>query len=1531
MKKGSSTDKRYLRRAFNRSYYYKKGEKFEEASSGSKKVNGVAESSNPNGASANGKGAGAERKGKDVDVQSHEDPWDRDPEEEGELNNEHLFYTVEEAEPKNKKVAKMTLSGKEKELLPKNEEECNKGSGPNGGGNGNKEEGDSQDKNNILCPLCVEVLDETDRNFFPCDCGYQICLWCLYYIRDHMCNKCPACRRSYDEKNFIYNRETHEQLVKKQKSNHKGNKTDANNSSNNNGTNAPNGVSGSSGAGQNVGTSSTFLGITNNALLNHYSGSSSAIFNRPELYKNPNTYNIHEHENIFEIIKGIRVVQRNLVFVIGITANYAKKNILKKNEYFGKYGQIQNIIINKSQAYNPHYNGPSFSAYITYSNEKEAINAIYFIDGMVLDNKILKASFGTTKYCAAYLKNSICTNEDCFYLHELGNVIDSFSKDDIHGPKHIYHDLLYFYFKKHPDKKSEQNNNSHDASGGVVVKSGRKGEDGMVGGVATSGGGATASCPPAMLSFAAAMSSTNEKDLADPNKRSDTMDEGTHSKKQHSSMASLLSDGKAKSLEIAGKGLGRSGEKGTEDMKKDTKMKDALTSKGANKDNHHAGEEKSKWSSEGNFANLIKNAGIAMTSLQEGDEEKNNAQTKSKKKKKKQKSEENIPITHRGKEDHGATATSTAIANASASASATHKEKNYKDSLHNNGASTHDNASKNNSLELDEDPYYADGMSENYPLITDVHFDKDKKKKMKKKAEKKKANEKKKAEEAKVGEAKVSEAKEGEAKLSEAKVSEAKAGEEKMAKVKVAEAKTGGAKTGKAPTEELPAEDQKTSGKGGQSAPDAVQNEQPSEVDFPPLREDDKDAKKQKKKHPNSGSSAANITNIANVANVTTVSSSVSANVENKPAQVEDQAAEGTKEKKQTVEQPQEEKKNKYAKIALKIGSFFNYTFDGSKKGKTDEAKAKTSPSAGQKANKKASTTVSTPPVAEATEDVPVGSTTQPKEDPSAEGGTLSKQKKVKGYEAEQEETNIKEDKMKEKGDKKKNEQSSLKRDTEKVKTDVGVGAKEKKDVVEEGAKKDRGGGGPTCQADKEDTPIGVVDIVGDALGDDATATAIAASSDTVSPSRTREKRDKKGAQDNNISQEEQMKKHAQEVLSIQNSNPDVPLQAIIEDYIERRRAATKEILHFDDLHNAMNSFINENAAKVETTNQHTSGGSTAHAWNENTQEHLPNGEEDERQGDYAQMGDAEKVVPAAKTEGERPSVEKTQKGMDAKNHVVPGTKEKKKKDTLNKRKLNQKEMEGDITSIIREMMMQRMTSKSRRNKNGSVRETSGKSDMGQADQRMSSGGEDPMEKNALFDDMEIFLKNLCVAKGKAIQSSVRSNVRSNVQSSYADSDAVYMIEGNGRRKNDYLMYTSDEHISLKSHKGVMEFIIKKEQNIDAKKNKKNYLHEDTFDIYKELILSKNSELQTANDILFEKIFNEEIDFVQQLCKENYLNGSGKICSSSYTMEKTYYQQGVNLKKKYKKKMQASFPNLWVNFNQSLHTQEMTEKVNLSA
>eukprot|EP00124_Ichthyophonus_hoferi_P005343 Ihof_evm3s751 gene=Ihof_evmTU3s751 len=55
------------------------------------------------------------------------------------------------------------------------------------------------------CPLCMEQLDVTDKTFFPCPCGYQICGFCWHRLRNESTGLCPACRRPFDERpaNFV--------------------------------------------------------------------------------------------------------------------------------------------------------------------------------------------------------------------------------------------------------------------------------------------------------------------------------------------------------------------------------------------------------------------------------------------------------------------------------------------------------------------------------------------------------------------------------------------------------------------------------------------------------------------------------------------------------------------------------------------------------------------------------------------------------------------------------------------------------------------------------------------------------------------------------------------------------------------------------------------------------------------------------------------------------------------------------------------------------------------------------------------------------------------------------------------------------------------------------------------------------------------------------------------------------------------------------------------------------------------------------
>lgn len=64
--------------------------------------------------------------------------------------------------------------------------------------------------------------------------------------------------------------------------------------------------------------------------------------------------------------------------------------------------------------------GPSASAYVTYSRCEDALRAILAVNNVIIDNRVLKASLGTTKYCSNFMKNQPCPKTDCMYLHDMG-------------------------------------------------------------------------------------------------------------------------------------------------------------------------------------------------------------------------------------------------------------------------------------------------------------------------------------------------------------------------------------------------------------------------------------------------------------------------------------------------------------------------------------------------------------------------------------------------------------------------------------------------------------------------------------------------------------------------------------------------------------------------------------------------------------------------------------------------------------------------------------------------------------------------------------------------------------------------------------------------------------------------------------------------------------------------------------------------------------------------------------------------------
>ena len=132
-------------------------------------------------------------------------------------------------------------------------------------------------------------------------------------------------------------------------------------------------------------------------------------------------------------LQNIRVVQRNLIYVIGIPSSIASEDILRRAEYFGQYGKIVKIVVNRNHSGSnmTDSRSASASAYITFADKDDARACIQAVDGFFFESRAMRASFGTTKYCNAFLRNMTCSNPECLYLHELGEDEDSFTKEQI--------------------------------------------------------------------------------------------------------------------------------------------------------------------------------------------------------------------------------------------------------------------------------------------------------------------------------------------------------------------------------------------------------------------------------------------------------------------------------------------------------------------------------------------------------------------------------------------------------------------------------------------------------------------------------------------------------------------------------------------------------------------------------------------------------------------------------------------------------------------------------------------------------------------------------------------------------------------------------------------------------------------------------------------------------------------------------------------------------------------------------------------
>ncbi|XP_023772368.1 general negative regulator of transcription subunit 4 isoform X1 [Lactuca sativa] len=229
------------------------------------------------------------------------------------------------------------------------------------------------DEGEKTCPLCAEEMDLTDQQLRPCKCGYEICVWCWHHIidmaeKDNTEGRCPACRTPYNKEKIVGTASKCERLV---------------------------------------------TGMSVEKKQKSQKGKTKTSEGRKQL-------------------GSVRVVQRNLVYIVGLPLNLADEDLLQQKEYFGQYGKVLKVSISRTAAGAiQQFANSTCSVYITYSKEEEAIRSIQSAHGYILEGRTLRACFGTTKYCHAWLRNMPCTSADCLYLHEFGPEEDSFTKDEI--------------------------------------------------------------------------------------------------------------------------------------------------------------------------------------------------------------------------------------------------------------------------------------------------------------------------------------------------------------------------------------------------------------------------------------------------------------------------------------------------------------------------------------------------------------------------------------------------------------------------------------------------------------------------------------------------------------------------------------------------------------------------------------------------------------------------------------------------------------------------------------------------------------------------------------------------------------------------------------------------------------------------------------------------------------------------------------------------------------------------------------------
>jgi len=167
-------------------------------------------------------------------------------------------------------------------------------------------------------------------------------MWCWHHIRENLNGLCPACRTPYNADPHAFSAVDRTEIVKKNRERRQKEKQEK----------------------------KTDSKPTTTPAVAGFKATSNGTIERKSLHN-------------------YRVIQRNLVYVIGLPPSLGSEEILRKAEYLGQYGKIGKVVVHRNNA-----SHATVSAYVTYVYKDDARASIQALENFHIEGHVLRASFG---------------------------------------------------------------------------------------------------------------------------------------------------------------------------------------------------------------------------------------------------------------------------------------------------------------------------------------------------------------------------------------------------------------------------------------------------------------------------------------------------------------------------------------------------------------------------------------------------------------------------------------------------------------------------------------------------------------------------------------------------------------------------------------------------------------------------------------------------------------------------------------------------------------------------------------------------------------------------------------------------------------------------------------------------------------------------------------------------------------------------------------------------------------------------------